>query len=192
MTRRNRRRGATLLQVAAIVAISGSVLAAFVPRFLRDLRMSKASEAGINLAEMHRRAASYFATEHSITSGEGDQARTELRTRCLPPPAGPTPELPSVEPIDVDWADGSAPDRASWVTLGFEPDRPVRYRYSYEPASSGCDLRSPEGTYLVGFRAEGDLDGDGHYSIFERRAAVDPATGDLVPLGILYIRDRVE
>lgn len=175
-----------------MIAIGGSVLAAFVPRFVRDLRMSKASEAGINLAEMHRRAASYFAVEHAITVGEGDEVQTETRTRCLPPPAGPTPELPTVEPVDIDWRDDSTPERESWTTLGFEPDRPVRYRYSFEPASTGCDLRSPEGTYLVGFRAEGDLDGDGNYSVFERRAAVDPETGELVPLGILYVRDRIE
>ena len=43
-----------------------------------------------------------------------------------------------------------------------------------------------------GFRAEGDLDGDGERSIFERRAAADPDSGELVPIGILYVRDRVE
>jgi hypothetical protein len=43
----------------------------------------------------------------------------------------------------------------------------------------------------VTFRAEGDLDGDGERSLFERRAR-GTEDGTLVPVGILYVRDRVE
>ena len=67
----------------------------------------------------------------------------------------------------------------------------MRFTYTFEPTASGCGLRSPEGTYLLTIRAEGDLDGDGERSVFERRArATDD--GELVPSDVLYIRDRVE
>jgi hypothetical protein len=173
-----------MVQAAMVVCFVGCVLAAFLPTFVRELRVSKIAEASEQLERMHEAAAAYYAAEHVTESGP--------RRHCLPPAAGPTPAAPHVEPHDVDWADTSTVDGRSWVALGFVPDRPVRFSYSFEPAIHGCDLRSPRGTYLVTFRAEGDLDGDGERSIFERRAAANPETGELEPLGILYVRDRVE
>ena len=173
-----------MLQVALIVSVLGLMLAAFLPTFVRELRLSKVSEASENLARMHASAAAYFATEHATERGAA--------RNCLPPGAGPTPEEPSVEPVEAAWDDTSTLDGQTWSALGFAPARPVRFSYVFEPSAHGCGLRSPEGTYLVTFRATGDLDGDGERSVFERRAAVDPETGELVPIGILYVRDRVE
>jgi type II secretory pathway pseudopilin PulG len=181
--RPHRRAGATLFQVAVGIAIVGSLLAAFVPRFLRELQLSKVSEASDQLGRMHRAAAAYFAANHGT--------ETTPLERCLPPAAGPTPEEPSEDPVDVPFADPSTPDADRWRSLGFVPDRPIRYRYAFDPVASGCGLRSPEGTYLVTFRAEGDLDGDGERSLFERRAR-GTEDGELIPIGILYVRDRVE
>lgn len=170
-----------MVQAAFVVFVVGILVAAFVPTFVRELRLSKVAEASEHLALMHSRAAVYFAAEH----GPG------LR-HCLPSPAGPSPSEPSEEPVEVDWADASTPDGLTWTALGFAPSRPVRFSYSFEPTTHGCGLRSAEGTYLVTFRAQGDLDGDGERSIFERRAAADPRTGELVPIGTLYVRDRIE
>lgn len=180
-----RRAGVTMVQAALLVCVVGCVLAAFVPTFVRELRLSKASEASEQLAQMHARAAAYFAGEHALE--DGTRAR-----HCLPPAAGPTPSEPSAEPVAVDWSDASTLDGRTWTALGFAPERPVRFSYAFEPTTSGCGLRSPEGTFLVTLRAQGDLDGDGERSIFERRAAASPTTGELEPVGILYVRDRVE
>ncbi len=177
------REGATLLQVAVGVAVFGSVIAAFVPRFLEELRLSKVSEAAEQLGRMHAAAASYYAANHGTES--------EPLERCLPPSAGPTPEEPSEEPVSLDFADPTTRDSEIWRSLGYVPLRPIRFRYAFDPVASGCDLRSPEGTYLVTFRAEGDLDGDGERSLFERRAR-GTEDGELIPVGILYVRDRVE
>lgn len=171
------------MQTAFVVCIAGILLASFVPTFVRELRHSKISEAPENLALLHRRAAAYFAAEYATGAGSV--------SHCLPPAAGPTPAEPSEEPVEVDWADEDLPGGATWRALGFAPERPVRFAYTFEPTSVGCGLRTPAGTYLVTFRAEGDLDGDGERSLFERRAAVD-AEGRLVPIGILYVRDRTE
>ncbi len=175
--------GATLLQVATGISVAGMVLAAFVPRFLREVRLSKVSEASEQLGRMHRAAAAYFAANHGTEAVPIE--------RCLPPAAGPTPAEPSADPVEVPFADPSTPDANLWRSLGYVPDRPIRYRYAFDPVASGCDLRSPEGTFLVTFRAEGDLDGDGERSLFERRAR-GTEDGTLVPVGILYVRDRVE
>lgn len=168
-----------MVQSALVVSLVGCALAGFLPSFVRALRVSKVSEAAEHLALMHESAAAYFAAEHETEQGP--------QRHCLPPPAGPMPAAPTVEPTSPDWASDPV-----WAALGFAPERHVRFSYTYEPVAHGCGLRHSPGTYLVTFRAQGDLDGDGERSMFERRAAVNAETGVLEPLGILYVRDRVE
>ena len=62
---------------------------------------------------------------------------------------------------------------------------------TFEPTAAGCGLRSPEGSYLLTLRAEGDLDADGERSVFELRMRAEDS-GELVEEGILYVRDRAE
>ena len=82
------------------------------------------------------------------------------------------------------------PGYASWEALDFQPDRPVRYSYSFTPSEHGCDLSSNESPTTVVLRAEGDLDGDGVRSRFERRGTLrlnGSTEGET-----LYIHQRVE
>ena len=74
--------------------------------------------------------------------------------------------------------------------LGFQPDRPVRYSYSYTPTEDGCDLIGSDELGSISFRAEGDLDGDGVRSTFERRATLE-ADG-LKPANALQVHRRIE
>lgn len=185
MTRPRRRlQGLSSWEVAAIVCVVGSLLAVFVPAFLRELRTSKTSEATEHLELLYQRSAAYFV---ALREREGAPAQT----RCLPGTAGPTPRAPSEEPREVDFLAEGTPGSATWRALEFAPRIPVRYSYTYEPTASGCGLRSPEGTYLLTIRAEGDLDGDGERSVFERRARAND-DGELEPSDILYVRDRME
>lgn len=178
--------GFTLVELAALVCLVGIVLAVFIPTFVRELRTSKTSEATDNLRILHQRAAAYFVERHRPEEGEGP-----TQTRCLPPTAGPAPRVPTEDAHEVDFQSDDTPGHVTWRALGFAPDLPVRYSYTFEPTAPGCGLRSPENTYLLTIRAEGDLDDDGERSIFERRArATDD--GELVPSDVLYIRDRVE
>lgn len=172
-----RRAGLSLVEASTIVCVFGVLLAVAVPTVVRQVRASKTSEATEHLALLYRRSAAYFATPRA--GG----------THCLPAPAGPTPPKPSTEAQDAVFAESKA-GGASWKVLDFEPRYPVRYSYTFEPVSSGCGLTSPPGTFLLSLRAEGDLDGDGARSLVERRAAV--RDGELVPQGILYVRDRTE
>lgn len=167
------------------VAVTGLLLAVFVPVFLREVRTSKVSEASNVLAELHRRAAAYYAARHDYPGA------STPHTRCLPPAAGPTPEMPSEDPVEVDFTSESVPGHETWAALDFSPDRPLRYRYTFLPVKEGCNLESENGRPILTLRAEGDLDGDGKLSLFERRS-VTTAEGALVPHGVLRIQNRIE
>jgi type II secretory pathway pseudopilin PulG len=184
-TKRSRARaGVTLVEAALVVCVVGVLLAVFVPTFIRELRTSKISEASEQLAALHQASAAYYATRHEVGPG----AR---RTRCLPLPAGPVPLAPSVDPVVVDLADESLVGVDTFVSLGFPPDRGLRYRYTFSPVKDGCDLLAQNTRPLLTLRAEGDLDGDGKLSLFERQATANDA-GELVPVGVLRVRDRTE
>lgn len=170
--------------MAAGLSIGGSLLAVAVPAFLREVRLSKTSEAADMLQTMHLGASAYFSIRQRIDGVE--------HSRCLPIEAGPTPERPRVDARPVDFFDQRVHDAATWRALAFRSERPVRFSYRFEPVQAGCDLRTPEHTYAVTYSAEGDLDGDGARSLFERRDAASSTEDVLVPVGILYVRDRVE
>lgn len=162
-----------------VLCIVGIVLAVFVPTFVRRVRINKISEASELLQEMSDRASAYYAT--SWANG----------TRfCLPQRAGPTPAVPTVDSATIDFAAEEHAGHETWEALGFQPNRPVRYSYSYVPSHHGCELVGDQVLRSVSFRAEGDLDGDGVRSVFERRATID-GTG-LKPAEALHIYRRVE
>ena len=115
---------------------------------------------------------------------------TQGERSCLPPSAGPTPEAPTVELVAVDFLGDDQAGHGTWGALGFQPDRPVRYSYSYAPSRHGCSLNDEESLGEIIFRAEGDLDGDLVRSIFERRATLE---GDgLKPAELLHVHKRTE
>lgn len=176
------RLGLSLLEVSLGVSIVGSLLAVFIPTFVRSIHTSKTGEASVQLAEMHSRAASYFSQEHR----DGPIARRW----CLPSEAGPTPRHPSSSPQSFEFAADAVPGHETWKALGFQPG-PIRYRYSFVPESTGCGIRRPENVVVANFIAEGDLDLDGDRSRFERAASID-ATGQLVPEGALRVDDPIE
>lgn len=180
----NRRlEGMTLVEACSVLAVVGVILAAFLPTFFRNVRTSKLEEATDELERLHQATAAYFAADHVVDGHH--------RRHCLPSAAGPAPAQTSERAVDVDFRAEATPGVATWTALGFQPDRPIRYRYTILPRQVGCDLNAPVGTALVTFRAEGDLDGDTARSTFERSAGVD-AHGNLVPIDILFVRNRVE
>lgn len=169
-----------MVEVALIVSLLGVVLAAFVPTFVRELRTSKLAEPIERLAHLERLTAAYYAKSHRI---EGRDRRA-----CLPEAAGPAPPFATEERAEYDFAADDAPGNATWKALGFDPG-PTRFRYSFLPERSGCGIR--DSGAIVTLRAEGDLDGDGEHSTFERRLAIRP-DGTLGRTGALLVQDRVE
>jgi Tfp pilus assembly protein PilE len=177
--RRQRLEALTLLEAAIIVCLTGVVLAVFFPTFIREVRTSKVSEASEELAALHRATAAYF------------EAPRGTQRHCLPESAGPTPDEPSAEPVRYEFGTEEGSDAATWTSLGYQPARPIRYRYTFIAHVTGCGLSSPAGDEaIVTLRAEGDLDGDGKRSMFEREATA--RDGALQPIGVLYMLDPVE
>src|SRR5690606_11262502 len=173
----------TLLEAAVLFAVVGGMLAAFLPVFFREIRSSKTEEASRNLAELHGRAAAYFAAKHLSEEGL-------LVSRCLPESAGPAPASPSERPQNVDFTAEEIPGHVTFPVLGFQPDS-VRFRYTLVSHRAGCDLEPRGAGPDVELVAEGDLDGDGELSTFVRGAAIDEH-GELSPLGPLRVKDRTE
>ncbi|MEM6957433.1 MAG: hypothetical protein AAF411_11145 [Myxococcota bacterium] len=185
----NRRlRGAlSLLEASVAIGLVGTALAIYIPTFFRELRTSKVGEATEMIELIAARASTYFAQRE----GGG---------RCLPPPAGPTPALPSAEAVEVDFQaappeselpaeddEPAAPSSAEvWEALAVEAPRNLRFRYSFQPEVHGCRLET--GRFVV--RAEGDLDDDGELSTYEQAFTIEGRRA--VADGPLRVQARVE
>lgn len=176
------RRAMSLLEASLATAIVGSLLAILIPTFARSLRTSKTAEATQNLAELHARAAAYFADRH----GAGPAAARW----CLPVEAGPTPRFPSANRAEFDFQAETTAGHETWQALAFDPG-PIRYRYSFVPEATGCGVRRAPSVAVVSYVAEGDLDEDGVLSTYERSDAVSE-DGTLLPVGALHVRAGVE
>ena len=170
-----------MLEISIAVSVVGTLLAVALPTLSRTIQVSKVAEASQQLDALYRGAAAYYAVARRI-----DGVRT---AHCLPAPAGATPEVPSESPVTVDFAQSKG--ATTWAALGFAPAVPLRFRYTFAPEVSGCSLEHSGGAPLLTLRAEGDLDGDGQYSVFERRATILP-NGQLRAEPVLHIEDRIE
>jgi hypothetical protein len=179
--RARRTAGLSAVELTLLISVLAVVLAASAPAFVRALRASKVAEAPHQLARLSQQVAAYFASAHSTEAG--------LRTSCLPASAGPTPALPSPTPVSAVFGAPETPGAATWLALGYEPLEPIRYRYSVATAGEGCTPLPHTPRTLV-LRAEGDLDGDGALSLFERTLSV--AEGELRLDPLLFTRDRIE
>jgi len=185
-TSRKKRRsqaGLTLIESAAVFGVTGCVLAAFIPTFLGQVRLSKVAEAADQLRALHDATAAYYGASHRIES--------KLQRMCLPESAGPTPPAPAVYPMQTDFAAKEVPGSATWSALGLTAGQ-VRYSYQVVVASPGCGLRANPPQVLVTFRAEGDLDGDGVRSSLERTASASADQTELKPGPLLRVHQRVE
>jgi hypothetical protein len=173
-----------MVEVALLISLLGVVLAVGVPAFSRSLRTSKMAEAPFELSRIHMRLAAYYRTPQPTASGK--------RLRCLPGPAGPTPNQPSREPLTVVFGAADAPGSAVWRAIGYEPSGPIRYRYAIVTSATGCGVGPAKGSVesVLTLRAEGDLDADGKLSRFERR--VGTRDGELVLDPMLEVHDRIE
>jgi type II secretory pathway pseudopilin PulG len=175
--------GLTLVEAALLLCIAGIVLAVTVPTFVRKLETSKLEEVSVQLDALYRAASAYYRTPHDLPGGSA--------RHCLPPAAGPAPKTPSPDPVEVDFTAADTPGAESWRALGFNPSARLRFRYTFDPAQAGCSPEPPTDGPMLVLKAEGDLDGDGEYSTFERSFVVDER-GEMVPTKLLVVRDRTE
>ena len=138
----------TATEIAAAIAVGGSLLTVAVPAFLRNLSFSKLSEPIEGLDRMVTAAVAY------------SQGRPQ--NVSFPPPAPLTPEK---VPRGVEQRDPEdAWEHLTWRSLDFRFDSPHCFAFQFD---SAFDPQS--GTTRFVATAHGDLDGDDVLSTFEVR-----------------------
>src|SRR5262249_39345623 len=136
----------TAIEIAATIGIGGSVLAVFVPAFVRNLSASKLSEPIDGLDRIVTASIAY--------------AEAKSQEISFPPSAPLTPaQVPrGVRALDPP----EAWEHLTWKSLHFEFTEPHAFAFQYdstfEPATNVMHFTAA---------AHGDLDGDGLLSTFE-------------------------
>ena len=135
-------------EIAAVIAVGGSLLAIAVPAFIENLSYSKLSEPIDGLDRMVSNAVSY--------------AEGRPQSISFPPSAPLTPaEVPRGEPA----ADPAGVwQHLTWLSLKFRFDKPHSFAFKFDSA-----LDPQTGVMRFVATAHGDLDGDGVLSTFEVR-----------------------
>lgn len=158
----------SLVEAAVAFALGGSVLAAVVPAFVRDLQASRLAEPVDGLKRIGASAVAFAEAAGGATP-------------AFPPSA---PLTPAEVPRGVRAEDPrGAWDHPSWRAIGFGFDHPHAFSFAFDSATAPGESR---------FRASahGDLDGDGVTSTFEIEGKADAAGVVLLPG--MYVDREVE
>jgi hypothetical protein len=158
------------LELSAIFAVGGSVLAVAVPAFFRNLSASKLSEPIEGLDRMVTSAVAY--------------AEGRPQEISFPPSAPLTPgQVPrgsrAMDPPEV-W------EHLTWRSLKFRFEEPHAFAFKFD---SELDPTSQAMRFVA--TAHGDLDGDGMLSTFEVRGERVPGQPARVLPG-MYVDREVE
>jgi hypothetical protein len=145
------------LESVALLSLAGSVLAVFVPTFVRQLHASRLVEPIEGLERIGARAA-------AMADGRAPKD-------AFPPSVGLTPkDVPaghSVEDPEGTW------DEPTWRELDFRLDRSHYYAFAFESENKPQRARFTA-------RALGDLDGDGLFSTFKLEGEVEPGAAPVL------------
>lgn len=132
------------VQLAALVALLGSVLAVFVPTFLENLHASRLAEPLSGLQRIAGRAT-------MLAAGSPPEL-------AFPATVGRTPEeVPAGEKVRDE---AGTWDHPTWQLLGFRMEEPHYFSFDFE-----SHVEDAHSYFVAG--AWGDLDGDGQLSRFQ-------------------------
>ncbi len=158
----------TLVRLASIVGIGGSLLAVAVPAFVTALSASRQTEALVGLDR--------------IAAGAVAGAELHSQKESFPPSVELTPaEVPRgtrlVDPPEA-W------EHLTWRSLGFRAEGAHAYAFQFE---SSVDPMT--GLARFAATAHGDLDGDGSLSTFQIQGERKPGEPAKVVTGLLVSRE---
>ncbi|MEZ4704336.1 MAG: hypothetical protein R3A11_03960 [Bdellovibrionota bacterium] len=131
--------------VLAILVIQAIIAAIAVPKAIDYFRAQKTKEAYHNLQQIFDLEVLHFTKMKAHPPLDGQVSFLALPHH---------PDVPKAQPQSIQF------NKGAWTELGFVPDGPVLYSYSVE--TQGSNLLAE---FTV--RAQGDLDGDGKFSLFE-------------------------
>ncbi len=162
--------GRTAGELAAIIAVGGTLVVVAVPAFLRNLSASKLSEPIEGLDRIVTNAVAY--------------AHARPQNISFPPSAPLTPpEVPRGAPAEDPphvW------EHLTWKSLDFGFDAPHSFAFRFD---SALDPNTNVMRFVA--RAHGDLDGDGVLSTFEVRGERAPGEDARVLPG-MFVDRKVE
>lgn len=156
------------LELSAMFAVGGSVLAVALPAFFRNLSASKLSEPIDGLDRMVTSAVAY--------------AESRPQEISFPPSAPLTPsQVPrgtrAIDPPEI-W------EHLTWKSLSFRIDEPHAFAFKFD---SEIDPATQAMRFIA--TAHGDLDGDGMLSTFEVRGERLPGQPPRVLPGMFVDRE---
>jgi hypothetical protein len=152
LCRASRAAGATLLEGALALSLTGVFLAVFVPVFVRSVSTDRLDEPVRELAALEAKLSAYYGADRP---GE---------TRCLPAFVAPWTRAAAAADSLADAGVSPAPSNG-YEAIGFTPEPPAHFAYEVLTSGSGCAIA--DGVEVV-VRASADLDQDGERSTFER------------------------
>ena len=115
-------KGFTLIELMIVVAIIGILAAVAIPAFMKYIRRSKTTEAGMNVRKLFDAAVAYYEGEHASSTGAivakqfPDSVTWQPATRCGANKCAPAPSY---------WT------AATWQALNFAVDDPFYYSYQF-------------------------------------------------------------
>ncbi len=190
----NHQRGFGLIEVVLSIAIVGVLLGIAIPVGRHYSRISRGSEAVVNLGRLFAGSRNYY--ERSIRTPLGK----ELKKRHFPStaksrqkegdfaakPAGMPCSLGSAQypAASTTWNESDEP----WRDLGFSIESAHFFRYLYASELSCTNSALVKGQACFHAQAQGDLDCNGVRSFYSLHGGFDQMSGDVVRGSILVHR----
>ena len=171
-------KGFTLIELMIVVAIIGILAAVAIPAFMKYIRRSKTVEATMNIRKLYDSSVSYYEGEHADVGGN-------ILARQFPLTAGWAPAVSCAGNVGGKCAPSSYITNwqvATWTALNFSVDDPFYYQYQY--AASGTGI-----TACFNAQAQGDLNGDSKYSLFQRTGSVTSDNNVTGGAGLYTVND---
>jgi prepilin-type N-terminal cleavage/methylation domain-containing protein len=186
MSRKKQTTAFTLIELMVVVCILGVLASVAIPVLGKYLQKAKTSEATLNLRKIYDGEVAYYIEEHVTNTGM-------VLTKNFVWLAS----VPSYPPgIEKRWGNFEDFD---WPAIKFTSDSPLYYIYGVatcpwvaDPPPAVPPVGSCPPTNAFEAYAVGDLDGDGKFSLYERLASVDAATGEIVGNPGIYVLDELE
>jgi type IV pilus assembly protein PilA len=162
----------TLIELMIVVTIISLLAAIAIPAFLKYVKASKTSEAGLQIRKIYDGEIAYFEIDH--VDGTGQITSSQFVA------AGPQPvQVPKGIKSMATWSD------PGWTALHTGMESLVYYRYTAVTAGVGTGASFTA-------RAEGDLDGDETLSRFERVGSYGSVAGEATGGAGLYKVNELE
>jgi type IV pilus assembly protein PilA len=171
-------KGFTLIELMIVVAIIGILAAVAIPAFMKYIRRSKTVEATMNIRKIYDSSVAYYESEHADPSGS-------VINRQFPSTIGWTPAANCGKQPGGKCAPATFKSQwavPTWTALNFSVDDPFYYQYQYTGA--GVDSAS---TFSA--EAQGDLNGDGNFSLFRRNGSVTSDNNVTGGAGLYSVND---